>query len=85
MFVLNFAGDDIPHTLKSWTTLLRYGENAWIRNVEEEAAYVSTSGTSGLPKAAVLGHGYLVSQGDILEKMVSSEMNEVRVYFLVVE
>ncbi len=53
---------------RSLTDLLSYGESDWIRfsNVtlakSTPAAMLSTSGTSGLPKAAVLSHFALVSQ-----------------------
>lgn len=48
--------------------LLKYGEADWIRFNDEEtakstpAAMYSTSGTGGLPKAAVLSHFALVAQ-----------------------
>lgn len=48
----------------------------WVRSEceDRDAAYVSTSGTSGLPKAAVLGHGYLVSQGKLVEDLMRKQI-----------
>lgn len=78
IFVLNFEGEEIPLGQQSWETLLCHGEMDWIRGADEEtrnaaAAYVSTSGTSGLPKAAVISHGYLISQGKVVEDLVRSQ------------
>ncbi|PVH71617.1 acetyl-CoA synthetase-like protein [Cadophora sp. DSE1049] len=83
IFVLNFAGEDIPLAQQSWEKLLCHGEREWVSGDDGEmrdataaaaAAYVSTSGTSGLPKAAVIGHGYLISQGKVVEDLVRSRM-----------
>ena len=79
VFVLNFEGEDIPLGQQSWENLLCHGEMDWIRGADEEtrnaaAAYVSTSGTSGLPKAAVISHGYLISQGRVVEDLVRSQI-----------
>jgi len=69
IFVLNFR-NEVVSGYRSWNTLLNFGEKDWVE-VEEPlntpAAYVSTSGTSGLPKAAVIAHSYLVSQAGLLE------------------
>ncbi|KAH7409677.1 hypothetical protein BKA64DRAFT_732290 [Cadophora sp. MPI-SDFR-AT-0126] len=77
IFVLNFAGEDIPLAQQSWEDLLCHGEKEWVSGGDGEmrdaaAAYVSTSGTSGLPKAAVIGHGYLISQGKVVQDLVRS-------------
>ncbi len=59
------SGDDNCMNLAH---LLGYGENDWIRFDDEmiakstPAALFSTSGTGGLPKAAVLSHHAIVSQ-----------------------
>jgi long-subunit acyl-CoA synthetase (AMP-forming) len=69
IFVLNFR-NEVASGYQSWNTLLNFGEKDWVE-VEEPlntpAAYVSTSGTSGLPKAAVISHSYLVSQAGLVE------------------
>ncbi|KAF2435966.1 acetyl-CoA synthetase-like protein [Tothia fuscella] len=51
--------------LQSWETLLTYGERDWIvpdAVTKTVAVYSQTSGTTGLPKAALIPHSYLVSQ-----------------------
>lgn len=52
---------DIP----SWEVLLKHGESNWVTvdNPNQSVAqYASTSGTSGLPKAAMLPHSYHITQ-----------------------
>ncbi|OMP89056.1 putative 4-coumarate--CoA ligase 2 [Diplodia seriata] len=52
-------------SILSWTSLLEHGESDWVTVQsphETVASYNSTSGTSGLPKAAMITHSYHVSQ-----------------------
>ncbi|KAL3495150.1 hypothetical protein BJX62DRAFT_196181 [Aspergillus germanicus] len=62
---LSDCGDE---SYLNFTNLLGYGENDWITFNDEmiakstPAAMFSTSGTGGLPKAAVLSHHAIVSQ-----------------------
>ncbi|KAL2069334.1 hypothetical protein VTL71DRAFT_15672 [Oculimacula yallundae] len=76
IFVLNFEGEEIPLAQQSWEKLLCHGEMDWTRSSDQdtEAAFVSTSGTSGLPKAAVISHGYLISQGKVVEDVVRGQV-----------
>ena len=72
IFVLNFRGEEVPTGHQSWSELLNCGESDWVRVEDPDhtpAAYVSTSGTSGLPKAAIIPHSYLVSQGEYQERI----------------
>lgn len=74
IFVFNMRGEDVPEGYQSWTQLLQNGEADWISVPDPDnttAAYVSTSGTSGLPKAAILSHSYMVSQAKILSRTLS--------------
>ncbi|KAK7628899.1 hypothetical protein BKA81DRAFT_380451 [Phyllosticta paracitricarpa] len=51
--------------IRSWHTLLEYGESDWTRPEDPEntvATYSATSGTSGPPKWAMISHSYLVTQ-----------------------
>jgi long-subunit acyl-CoA synthetase (AMP-forming) len=71
IFVFNVHGEDVPDGHRSWTELLQHGDSDWTSVADPNktaAAYVSTSGTSGLPKAAILSHSYMVSQADTLSR-----------------
>jgi acyl-CoA synthetase (AMP-forming)/AMP-acid ligase II len=78
IFLLNFKGEAVVASksdgeLNQWADLLSKGEKDWveIQDASKPAAFVSTSGTSGLPKAAIIPHSYLVSQGEIQETLKS--------------
>jgi acyl-CoA synthetase (AMP-forming)/AMP-acid ligase II len=71
IFVLNLHHEEIPEGQQSWNQLLKCGEQEWERVDDPDntpAAYVSTSGTSGLPKAAIIPHSYFVSQAEFQVK-----------------
>jgi acyl-coenzyme A synthetase/AMP-(fatty) acid ligase len=54
--------------VQSWEVLLKHGERDWVAVKDWSQAiaqYASTSGTSGLPKAALLPHSYHVTQGEL--------------------
>ena len=83
IFILNFHGEATPDEYQSWNSLLDKGETDWVQ-VEDPnttAAYFGTSGTTGLPKAAIITHGYLVSQGISLEQICATENPEEKVSF----
>ena len=75
IFVLNFRNETIPTDHQSWNALLEHGEQDWVEvgDLSIPAAYVSTSGTTGLPKAAIIPHSYLTSQGEIIEKLLPAK------------
>ncbi|KAE9379826.1 acetyl-CoA synthetase-like protein [Stipitochalara longipes BDJ] len=77
IFVLNFRNETIPTAHRSWNVLLEYGEQDWVEvnDPSTSAAYVSTSGTTGLPKAAIIPHSYLTSQAAIIEKLLPAKKN----------
>ncbi|KAF1992845.1 amp dependent CoA ligase [Amniculicola lignicola CBS 123094] len=60
----NVTRDDV----RSWLSLLQYGE-AYFESCSNPdvtvAAYQTSSGTSGLPKAAMIPHSYLISQAQL--------------------
>ena len=68
ILILDVLGQAIPEGFSSWKTLLSYGEEDWVRfnNIETakttEAARCFSSGTTGLPKAAMISHHNLVAQ-----------------------
>jgi acyl-CoA synthetase (AMP-forming)/AMP-acid ligase II len=81
IFILNFKDEPVPGPSQSWTTFLQHGEKDWVTidDPHATAAFVSTSGTSGLPKAAILPHSYLISQGRFQETLVKE--NEEVMFF----
>ena len=68
ILIFDVLGQSLPKGFKSWETLLGYGEEDWVRFNEletaksTEAARLFSSGTTGLPKAAMLSHYNLVAQ-----------------------
>lgn len=72
VFVFDTHGRDTPDGFESWDVLLEYGEKDWESFDNEErskstpASLVSTSGTTGLPKAATISHYSLISQNVIM-------------------
>lgn len=51
--------------VRSWNDIISHGEKDWVKVADPSttiAQYASTSGTSGLPKAAKLSHNFHVSQ-----------------------
>lgn len=65
IYVFDVRDKNTSKDLLSWNELLQHGERDWVK-VDDPAttiaSYASTSGTSGLPKAAMLSHSYHVSQ-----------------------
>ena len=59
--------------LRSWEELLQHGQEDWVRldnanTIRDTIASLSfTSGTTGLPKAAMIPHSYAVSQSFALQ------------------
>lgn len=78
IFVLNYRGENFDSEVQSWSILLSHGENDWVhlKDPNAAAAYVSTSGTSGLSKAAIIPHSYMISQGQFQERK-NSRWDEV--------
>jgi len=76
IFIFDVQGQALPAGFKSWTALLSHGEKDWIRFDDEHtaknttAARLFSSGTTGLPKAAVLSHYNLIAQHTLVHEYV---------------
>ena len=73
IFVLNDKeGQTFPHN-HSWKALMAFGEADWDTFTEPDqaqnttAALMSTSGTSGFPKAAMISHASMIVQTVMLD------------------
>ena len=81
VFVFDIMGQAIPSGLKSWKQLLQHGEQDWVMFDSEAeaknttAARMFSSGTMGLPKAAVISHFNFVAQHTLV-----FEINEPKHY-----
>lgn len=68
MWIFNVLGQAVPEGFKSWKELLQCGEEDWVRFDDLEtsknttAARLFSSGTTGLPKAAMISHYNFVAQ-----------------------
>ncbi|KEF58960.1 uncharacterized protein A1O9_03803 [Exophiala aquamarina CBS 119918] len=73
---------------KSWTTLLEYGEEDWVRFDDEKtsrattAARLFSSGTTGLPKAAALSHYNFVAQHTLAHEVEPAPYKIIRICYL---
>jgi long-subunit acyl-CoA synthetase (AMP-forming) len=87
IFVIAKPGDEEPDKVPPFipfSELLNHGQDDWstIATGDELfsskiAAYCSTSGTTGLPKAAAITHSYLVSQAAMVHEGLKSRKYQV--------
>lgn len=72
IFMFDIRDEAIPRGFESWNVLLQHGEGDWLRFDDEytakstKASILSTSGTTGLPKAALMSHFSHVAQSVLL-------------------
>lgn len=78
------ADEHLPVGYRSWETLLEHGQSEWksfnghYQSLNTTAFLASTSGTTGLPKAAALSHRYFIAQDVIRQKAEIHDGPEVR-------
>jgi long-subunit acyl-CoA synthetase (AMP-forming) len=86
VFVIAKPGQKVPDNTPfiPFTELLNHGEDKWNTIATGDdlfsskvAAYCSTSGTTGLPKAAAITHSYLVSQAAMVHEGFKSRTYQV--------
>lgn len=76
VWIFDVLGQKIPSGFKSFKELMSHGEKEWERFDDEKtckattAARLFSSGTTGLPKAAVLSHHNFISQHTLVYEVV---------------
>ncbi|KAH8812215.1 4-coumarate-CoA ligase-like protein [Xylogone sp. PMI_703] len=81
IFIFNVLGQTIQPGFRSWEYLLQHGERDWVKFDSEEisrattAARMFSSGTTGLPKAAMISHYNFIA-----EHTLSMEIYEPKAY-----
>lgn len=74
VWIFDVQGQDLAKGFRSWKELLSHGEKDWVRFDSEEkakgttAARLFSSGTTGLPKAAVVSHYNLIAQHTLVHE-----------------
>lgn len=72
VLIFNVLGQAVPEGFNSWETLMSHGEEDWFRfnHMETakttEAARLFSSGTTGLPKAAMISHHNFVAEHTLI-------------------
>lgn len=89
LFVLGKTNQPVPAGRQAFLRLLNHGESDWAATADggedislTTAAYCTTSGTTGLPKAAQIPHSYVVAQAEMVEQRLRSRQYQVRLHRL---
>jgi len=86
--IFNPHGEKAPEGYLQWSDLLEHGEQDWVRFDDLETTKVSTaallfsSGTTGLPKAAMISHYNLVAQHTLLYEAPLRPWRAIRLFAL---
>ena len=84
ILIFNVLGQPVPAGFQSWESLLNKGEEDWVRfdDLETakttEAARMFSSGTTGLPKAAMVTHHNLIAHHTLVWRSVEARDYEVK-------
>ncbi len=86
IFLVDHESSPVPEGCQSWRALLQCGDQGWKRPGQghsvpvqnQIAAHAMTSGTTGLPKAAMLSHRSIVAQTVALECEFRTKIYTVR-------
>lgn len=74
ILIFDVLGQRLPAAYRSWKSLLNHGEEDWVRFNDLErcrtttAARLFSSGTTGLPKAAIISHYNLIAQHTLVHE-----------------
>ena len=88
VFVWDAHGESVPPDFESWNVLLEHDERDWVTFDDESqsetttASLMSTSGTTGLPKAATVSHRAQISQNIIISHSVKKSYETTRLLCL---
>ncbi|KAJ5179077.1 AMP-dependent synthetase/ligase [Penicillium capsulatum] len=72
LWIFDNLGQPIPDGMKSWKELMQWGSQGWVpfndltRARTTTAARLFSSGTTGLPKAAIITHYNLIAQHELV-------------------